>query len=322
MASKKITKSSIIGGRGVNLIEKVVLEMGCLWYPTGGVEAGIDGLIEIRDVVTGEVTNSILQVQSKATNGRFTAETATSFEYLAMPLLDRAKNVLLRLELEQLGEKPLVFITHSMGGLLVKQMLRTANDSTDPKRKTIVEQTRGVCFIATPHIGSDLAKWAFYFRILLGTNVSVDELRPHHPQLRDLNQWYRDFVAREQVNIKTVTFYEMKPLPGIGLVVAQGDADPGVPNTGLHPLDDDHRTICKPASKQTDTAGPLIHAVIQHAGMGSYFEQPLFIVATLRNRLSNAHGSGTQQRNIPTHFAKYAINATAAALLLLVEACT
>jgi pimeloyl-ACP methyl ester carboxylesterase len=170
----------------------------------------------------------------------------------AMPLLDRAKNVLLRLGLEQLGERPLVFITHSMGGLLVKQMLRTANDSTDPKWKGILDQTRGICFIATPHIGSDLAKWACYFRALLGMNISVDELQPHQPTLRDLNQWYRDFVAREQVNIKTVSFYEMKPLSGVGLVVEQGDADPGVPHAGLYPLDDDHRSICKPTSKKTE----------------------------------------------------------------------
>ena len=82
MPSKKIHNNDITGGRGVNLIERVVLEMGCLWYPTGGVEAGIDGIIEIRDVATGEVTNSVVQVQSKATSGRFTAETETSFEYL------------------------------------------------------------------------------------------------------------------------------------------------------------------------------------------------------------------------------------------------
>jgi len=82
MASKKIHNNDITGGRGVNLIERVVLEMGCLWYPTGGVEAGIDGIIEIRDAASGEVTNSVVQVQSKATAGRFTAETDTSFEYL------------------------------------------------------------------------------------------------------------------------------------------------------------------------------------------------------------------------------------------------
>jgi pimeloyl-ACP methyl ester carboxylesterase len=167
----------------------------------------------------------------------------------AMPLEDRADNVLLRLESDHIGEKPLVFITHSMGGLLIKEVLRTANDSTNPRRKAIVEQTRGVCFIATPHIGSDLAKWASYFGTFLGITVATEELRPHEPHLRKLNQWYRDFVAPEHRRIKTLSFYEMKPLGRTGLVVAPGDADPGVPGAGLHPLDEDHNSICKPRSK-------------------------------------------------------------------------
>ncbi|PHM05939.1 hypothetical protein CK516_37285 [Nostoc sp. 'Peltigera malacea cyanobiont' DB3992] len=67
MSRKKIGQSDIIGQQGINIIEEVVLSMGFLWYPTGGVEAGIDGIIEIRDFQTGEVTNCIFQVQSKAT---------------------------------------------------------------------------------------------------------------------------------------------------------------------------------------------------------------------------------------------------------------
>lgn len=82
MPRKKISQSDIIGQQGINLIEEIVLEMGFLWYPTGGVEAGIDGLIEIRDAETGEVTNCVIQVQSKATQQeRLQAETNTSFEY-------------------------------------------------------------------------------------------------------------------------------------------------------------------------------------------------------------------------------------------------
>lgn len=81
MRAKKIHKSSIIGQQGVNLIERVVLGMGFAWYPSGGVEAGIDGTIEIRDAVTGEATNSIIQVQSKATTNPFQAETEAAFEY-------------------------------------------------------------------------------------------------------------------------------------------------------------------------------------------------------------------------------------------------
>jgi len=167
----------------------------------------------------------------------------------AMPLEDRADDVLLRLVLDGIGERPIVLVGHSMGGLLIKQLLHTANDSSDPKWRAVVERTRGVCFIATPHNGSDLAKLAHFFSYLLDTTIAVDELRPHQPQLRGLNKWYRDFVSRDGNIIKTLSFYEMKPLGRVGLVVEPGDADPGVPRTGLHPLDEDHNSICKPTSK-------------------------------------------------------------------------
>ncbi len=79
---KKISQSKTIGEQGIHIIGEIVFGMGFLWYPTGGVEAGTDGFIEIRDSETGEVTNCIIQVQSKATqNTRLQAETETSFEY-------------------------------------------------------------------------------------------------------------------------------------------------------------------------------------------------------------------------------------------------
>ncbi len=81
MSPKKIHRNSIVGEQGINLIQRVVLKMGHMWYPTGGVEAGIDGYIEIRDATTGDVTNSIVQVQSKAGPSFFRSETETSFEF-------------------------------------------------------------------------------------------------------------------------------------------------------------------------------------------------------------------------------------------------
>jgi hypothetical protein len=82
---KKIPESFTIGQQGVNLIERVVLEMGFLWHPSGPIEAGIDGIIEVRDPDTGAALNSIIQVQSKATLGSFVNETDASFEYLCDP---------------------------------------------------------------------------------------------------------------------------------------------------------------------------------------------------------------------------------------------
>jgi hypothetical protein len=80
-SAKRIHKNSLIGQRGVNLIERIVLDMGFLWHPTGAIEAGVDGSIEIRDPNTGEVRNLIIQVQSKATEGAFQNESGSGLEY-------------------------------------------------------------------------------------------------------------------------------------------------------------------------------------------------------------------------------------------------
>jgi uncharacterized protein DUF4365 len=80
---KRISQNDIVGQMGINLIEKICLEMGFLWHPTG-LEAGIDGYIEIR-LQSGDVTNCIIQVQSKATDRPFEAETASALEYRCAP---------------------------------------------------------------------------------------------------------------------------------------------------------------------------------------------------------------------------------------------
>ncbi len=68
------------------------------------------------------------------------------------------------------------------------------------------------------------------------------------------------------------------------------------------------------------TAAPLIQTIIAKTGMESFFEHPLMLIATMRNRLSSSHGAGTTPKTVPEHIARYALNATALAILLLVEA--
>jgi Domain of unknown function (DUF4365) len=78
---KKILKTALTGVSGINLIERVVTEMNCLWHPRGAVEAGIDGTIEIIDPRTDAATNQIVTVQSKATS-EFMGETADKVEFI------------------------------------------------------------------------------------------------------------------------------------------------------------------------------------------------------------------------------------------------
>ncbi|MBA7681093.1 hypothetical protein ES703_89421 [subsurface metagenome] len=79
---KQITRKQILGQRGVNLAEQIVLEMGFVWHPTNAnLESGIDGIIEIRDPETGETTNNIIQVQVRSTEQEWISDTPETFIY-------------------------------------------------------------------------------------------------------------------------------------------------------------------------------------------------------------------------------------------------
>jgi hypothetical protein len=79
---KRILQTGITGQQGVALVETIVLKMGSIWHPTGGLEAGTDGYIEFRDPTTGEMLNLHLPVQSKATTTEFSSETTSQAAYV------------------------------------------------------------------------------------------------------------------------------------------------------------------------------------------------------------------------------------------------
>ena len=71
--------------------------------------------------------------------------------------------------------------------------------------------------------------------------------------------------------------------------------------------------------QQTDAASKLLKTILPQTTLDTFYEQPIILIATIRNRYSTAHGAGTQQKIVPKHVANYVINATASAILLLVD---
>jgi hypothetical protein len=173
---------------------------------------------------------------------------ATAWKGHSMPLADRATNTLDCFDLDDIGQRPVMFICHSLGGLLIKQILRHACDSQDPRWQAILKHTRAIVFLSTPHSGADMANWLTHISGLLSLTVSVDELKSHHPQLRNLNHWYRDQVGT--LGIKTFVYCEKLTTKGI-MVVNETTSDPGIAGVRPIPLDEDHITICKPRTKQS-----------------------------------------------------------------------
>lgn len=163
----------------------------------------------------------------------------------SMPLVDRAKNVLDHLELNGFGHRPIGFVCHSLGGLVVKQALRLAKEFNTEGWKPIVKHTQFIEFLATPHSGANMANWIKHLSTLLRTTVTIDELQTHHPRLLELNDWFRD--NHDALSLTTAVYCEKLQTKGI-LVVNETTANPGIPGVPVIPLDADHITICKPES--------------------------------------------------------------------------
>jgi hypothetical protein len=168
----------------------------------------------------------------------------------AMSLPRRAENALDRLVGAGIGQRPLCFITHSLGGLLVKSILRRSADSQfATERLQVVEQCRGVLFLATPHHGSRLADLAAAIKVYL-PSVSTLDLKDNDDHLMDLYEWYRSYAPSH--HILTRSYYENKETKGVVIVVPRSSADPGVAGEtarGPTPLDRDHLEISKPRNR-------------------------------------------------------------------------
>ncbi|KAI0019466.1 hypothetical protein F4780DRAFT_446561 [Xylariomycetidae sp. FL0641] len=85
-------------------------------------------------------------------------------------LIDHAADLLAALEAHRKFDpfRPLVFIAHSLGGLLVKDVLRLSRNYTDkqPTLAAVYQSTASVLFFGTPHAGADPLNPAL--RILTG----------------------------------------------------------------------------------------------------------------------------------------------------------
>jgi tetratricopeptide (TPR) repeat protein len=169
----------------------------------------------------------------------------------AMPLQDRAINVLEKLLAEPwLAEAPLVFICHSLGGLIIKQMLREANDQQGrrPEVAALLARIKAVIFVATPHTGSAHASLLDTLRLVVWPSNSVNDLVKNDANLRNLNVWYRNWSATQKIS--HLIFYETQGTAA-GVIVDPGSGDAGLAAVTPIPIDANHISICKPFDKNT-----------------------------------------------------------------------
>lgn len=172
-----------------------------------------------------------------------TADIATRASELVPALLDAGvgcKNI------------PIVWLAHSMGGLIVKQVLVEASESNLQELKKIAGNTKAILFFSTPHKGSSMAAMPRAAAAVLWPSNDVRQLQQNSPVLLNLHKAFIDFA--DAYSWETISFVETMPtlvtafkVPVHFVEASSADLGRGV----FYQLPLDHMQICKPATRQS-----------------------------------------------------------------------
>ena len=184
----------------------------------------------------------------------------TNWREYSIPLSERADSILALLLAERdLSSGNIVFIGHSLGGLVVKQILRNAERDSGSNRKAneFLSRVRRVVFLGTPQKGSFLATIAGAVRIPIRTSAATRDLVLGNPQLVDLNHWYRKYSEDNGIENKVLAEVQPKKIFGIvlpeyiGTIVSARNTDIGLSVIPI-PVDVDHMGLTRPANRDAE----------------------------------------------------------------------
>ncbi|KAH8910523.1 WD40 repeat-like protein, partial [Coniochaeta sp. PMI_546] len=167
-----------------------------------------------------------------------------------LDIIDFAKDLLLQLytTLCRNGTPygPIIFIAHSMGGLVVKKAYMLGKH--DRQFSELISKVFGIIFLATPHRGAQHAK--VLNNILSAAPLGappkayVADLERQSTSISDINENFR----QQCEELSLVSFYEtLKTNMHLSkvLIVEKDSAVLGYPNEVSASMDADHHTICK-----------------------------------------------------------------------------
>lgn len=154
------------------------------------------------------------------------------------------------------SERPIIFVAHSLGGLVVKRALIYSSEirgNYTEHLRSIFVSTYGILFLGTPHTGSDLAKWGSRLEWICGALPSkvvdtepqlVDALKKNNEVLQNIDRQFIQLTSRLHIYF----FHEGKKtnLHGtLQYVVDEESASPNIQDVERAVIQQDHSHMCK-----------------------------------------------------------------------------
>jgi protein SERAC1 len=173
-------------------------------------------------------------------------------------LLDDAADLLNGLSgdrgMEHAPTRPLIFVAHSLGGLVVKKALLLSHNNSKKHLKQIFDHTKGIAFVGTPHSDSFMVEWAKIPAAVLGlvnfANTSLlQDLPADNRFLKAIQVEFLHLVRgfnRQRLDI--ISFSEQHPYPVVGSVVSKDSAT--LPGYNSVSIPGNHQDMVKFSSAQ------------------------------------------------------------------------
>jgi hypothetical protein len=178
-----------------------------------------------------------------------------------------AQTLLTNLTLERKSEEttshPIIFVAHSLGGILIKRALQMSEQyrgkHTEDLRSIFVS-TYGLMFLGTPHNGADPAKWGLILQGMVSALVPkklmdteaplVKTLQRNNETLQNINLAFLEIVKRYKVCM--VHEAVKTDLHGTkAFIVDKDSAAPPLPDVWYFGIEANHSAMCKFESKNS-----------------------------------------------------------------------
>ncbi|KAJ9205722.1 hypothetical protein DTO207G8_3272 [Paecilomyces variotii] len=175
------------------------------------------------------------------------------------------------------SENPIIFVCHSLGGLIVKRALiycrSVANEKLEHLRSIYVS-TYGILFLGTPHEGSDIAKWGLLLqnicsavlpkRFMDSSPQLIKALKSDSETLQNISRLFVDIQPRFRIYF----FHETKPTDLKGtreLIVDERSAAPNFDGVERMGIEADHSHMCKFDDEDAPGYEAVADALIRYA---------------------------------------------------------
>ncbi|MGV3551147.1 esterase/lipase family protein [Rhizobium sp.] len=196
-------------------------------FSTSGSQTWSDWIIKTEPKLT------ILSVGYRVRSSRWSGG--------SMSIFDRSHNILEYINSKKIAKAPIIFVCHSYGGLILKQIIRICCENE--KYSYFRERLKAVIFLATPHQGSGIANFHSGLKLVTRSSHAIEELKSNAPYLEDLNRWYRETAEISETNIEV--FAESLETSGV-LVVNSFSSDPGIRGVRPIKIDCTHEEMARP----------------------------------------------------------------------------